>query len=468
MPTKSVFKVSIASLICAIGLNVAADGHKVYGPQPVTVSGYTGSKTNSVSYTGQMARHVLHNSLKKIVSKSDSTEASKAKMMEYYGKADGRSIVSPATKGAFVVSPASVDAISKGKDLRGKTYKGVITAFPDNMTGPEVVDFMIDKAANTNGGYDPLTGLDYTQLISKFLMGAVFYNQAVDNYLDEKLEADNKPNNKPYKDGAAYTGKEHVWDEAFGYFGAPAHALTLTPADVYNIAKQKEEAFGLADYNSDGEVDLYQEMTYAHAYYAAGFDKKGGTNYLESIMTAFIEGRQLITDANGAALTDGQRSQLKAYAKTIATNWEKVIAEAVFKYAGSTYKDLQKLQTIIESNGDASEAFRKYAKHWGELKGFSMALQVGGKDLGETAVKLNRMIGFSPVHLGGTQITGIDGYYNYTQGESETMGEYMIHMLKIQRLMADTYNLQAKANDQMAEMEGLVESLGESVSAEND
>ena len=80
-------------------------------------------------------------------------------------------------------------------------------------------------------------GYNYPQLISKFLMGASFYNQAVDNYLDEKLTAKNKPNDKPYKKGAYYTGKEHSWDEAFGYFGTPAHSLQLTPRQVYEIAK---------------------------------------------------------------------------------------------------------------------------------------------------------------------------------------------------------------------------------------
>ena len=117
--------------------------------------------------------------------------------------------------------------------------------------------------------------MDYTQLVSKFLMGAVTYNQAVDNYLDEKLEADNKPNNKPYKDGAAYTGKEHAWDEAFGYFGAPAHTLTISAQDVYNIAKQKDAT--VADWNYDGMVDLYNEMAFGHAYYASSFDKGGKT-----------------------------------------------------------------------------------------------------------------------------------------------------------------------------------------------
>ena len=42
-----------------------ADGH-VYGPFPMTLKGYSGDKKNSVSYTGQMARHVLHDSLKKL------------------------------------------------------------------------------------------------------------------------------------------------------------------------------------------------------------------------------------------------------------------------------------------------------------------------------------------------------------------------------------------------------------------
>jgi hypothetical protein len=67
----------------------------------------------------------------------------------------------------------------------------------------------------------------------------------------KSLKSDNKPNNKPYKDGAAYTRvKSMSWDEAFGYFGAPAHTLTLTAQNVYDIAKQKDAA--VADYNYDG------------------------------------------------------------------------------------------------------------------------------------------------------------------------------------------------------------------------
>ena len=50
-----------------------------------------------------------------------------------------------------------------------------------------------------------------------------------------------------------------------------------------------------ADYNKDGVVDLQTEMTYAHAYYASSYDKKGKTNYLKNVTSAFIDGRKLIT-----------------------------------------------------------------------------------------------------------------------------------------------------------------------------
>lgn len=447
-------------------------GHKHdtenYGPYPVTVKGYTGDKTNSVAYTGQMARHALQNSLKKLVGKSDGTsdKAYIEKLMSYYASKDaGRAIIDPASKGDFKVKQTTIDEISKKKNLKGKTYKGAINGFPGNMTGAELTEFWINKAAAKKGGYDALTGYDYTQLISKFLMGAVFYNQAVDNYLDEKLEADNKPNNKPYKDGAYYTGKEHAWDEAFGYFGAPAHAMSLGAKDAYGIAKKKD--LSIADANKDGVVDLITEMTYGHAYYAADADKSGKTDYLHNITEAFIDGRKLIASAKGEALTDSQRTELKGYADTIKKNWEQVIAEAAFKYAGSVYKDIKAMQADTEG-ANAQTNFRKYAKHWGELKGFALALQTSGKDLGETAVKLNRLIGYSPALLGSGQVVGIKADGSYDTSGKMTMNEYMGNMIKTQQLLANKFDLKAKKNDVSGEMANLIKSIGDSKSIEND
>ena len=69
-----------------------------YGPFPITVKGYTGTKTNSVSYTGQMARHVLHDSLKKLAStgSGEANPALEEEMMAYFsGSKKNKAIISP-------------------------------------------------------------------------------------------------------------------------------------------------------------------------------------------------------------------------------------------------------------------------------------------------------------------------------------------------------------------------------------
>ena len=76
---------------------VSANG-SVYGKFPVTLKDYKGGKTNSVSYGGQIARHVLHDSLKKLAGKGNgaSNPELKAQMMAYFkGAKSGHSILAP-------------------------------------------------------------------------------------------------------------------------------------------------------------------------------------------------------------------------------------------------------------------------------------------------------------------------------------------------------------------------------------
>ncbi len=461
---KTLLSIAVAASFVLSGQAQAGAHAEIYADFPITVKNYTGTKTHSEAYTGQIARHTLHNSAKKLVSKGASLEQIKA---YFSGKDEGRKIIDPVSKDGFPMLQTHVDKISKGKNLSGKAYKGLISGMPGSLTGAELLELMLEKAAATEKGFDPLTGYDYTQLFSKFAMGAVFYNQAVDNYLDEKLAADVNPNSKAYKEGKPYTGKEHVWDEAFGYFGAPAHTLALTAEEVYGIAKQKSDSFAKADHNGDGKVSLVTEMAYAHAYYAASFDKGGKTKYLHTIVQAFIDGRNLITSANGEALTDSQRSELRPYAQVIKTQWQRLIAEAVFKYAGSVYGDIEKLETIIAANGDVVKVYRTYAKHWGELKGFALALETGGVNLGETGVKMNRLLGYSPVLLGNTQVAAlVDG--EFVQSSSVSLSEYRVQMIKLQKLMIDDFAVEARNKDVTANLADLVDSLGQAMAAEND
>lgn len=325
---------------------------------------------------------------------------------------------------------------------------------------------MIKHAAQSEGGFDPTTGYNYPQLISKFTMGAVSYNQAVNNYLAGKLSVDNKPNSKPYKEGAYYTGKEHSWDEAFGYWGAAAHSLKLSAKQNYDVAKMKD--LSAADANGDGLVDLKSEYNFGHSYYAASFDKSGKTDYFNTVTQAFVDGRKIIANAKGENLTDAERSELVRLAEVIGTTWEKVIAEAVFKYAGSVYKDIDALKSDMDAGKDTSKTFAKYGKHWGELKGFALALQTGKRNLGETAVKLNRLTGFGPVLLNASQVIGMGSDGNYIKDEAQSWDEFQLHMIKIQKLMVNEFGIVAQANDQLDNMAALADKLGNSDSAEND
>ena len=465
--------VAAAALSMAVPITVTnADGHgnHVYGPYPVTLKGYSGDKTNSVSYTGQVGRQLLHNSLKKAVSSGASLDV----LNSYFNGSDNPlPLLDPKSSDSFKVDVTDINTVSK-TNLSGKAYKGVIAGWPGNMTGKEMLQSMIEMAA-ASGGYDGTHGYDYTQLISKFTMGGVFYHQACDNYLDEKMNADNKPNDKPYKDGAYYTGKEHSWDEAFGYWGAAAHGASMSPKQNYDIAKKKNMRD--ADANGDGVVNLRSEMNYAHAYYASGFDKGGKTNYFETITQAFIDGRQVIADANGEKLTDAQRSEVKGHARVVCSNWEKVIAEAVFKYAGSVYSNIEAVKATMGGNmwqvgGSAAKteheaAVKKYAKYWGELAGFSLSLHTSGINLGEVGVKMDRLVGMGPVMPDGTQVNGMaDGAYTVASGKS--MDNFAVHMLKLQKLMVEEFGVEAMNNDQLSGIANLTEVLGSSTGAEND
>lgn len=222
-----------SALVAATLISGAAMADQAYGPFPVTVKGYDGGKTNSVSYSGQIARHVLHDSLKKLAGKGDggnnAADVEALMLADFNGSEEDLAIIAPVSKDGFPVKQSTVSEISKGKNISGKFYNGAMPAWPGNKSGVDVALQMIKMAAASEQGYDPVSGMDWGQLISKFTLGAMAYNQAVDNYLDEKLDADNKPNDLPYSEGAHFTCKEHSWDGAFGHFGAAAHSVTLSP-----------------------------------------------------------------------------------------------------------------------------------------------------------------------------------------------------------------------------------------------
>ena len=134
---------------------VTASAGDKYADFPITVKGYTGDKTHSVSYGGQVARQVLQTSLMKLAYKGNGEANPEllSQMNAYYsGKDAGRAIIAPASKDGFPVAQTQVDQLSKGKNLAGKTYKGAVPGWPGNMTAVEVLNFMIEKASASDAG----------------------------------------------------------------------------------------------------------------------------------------------------------------------------------------------------------------------------------------------------------------------------------------------------------------------------
>ena len=127
------------------------------------------------------------------------------------------------------------------KQLKNKTAAGSGTADPtvqayyenlmdevDALSQTTTVDItdggpgqggVVQSTTNSSKKYlQNANGIEYTQLIEKGLMGAVFYNQICVVYTGSgKMDVDNTTPVDP-DNGKYYTVMEHHWDEAYGYF----------------------------------------------------------------------------------------------------------------------------------------------------------------------------------------------------------------------------------------------------------
>ena len=100
----------------------------------------------------------MHNSLKKIVSKgnpSDPTGGPGKKMLKYFEEKDkskSMAILDPKSSSKFPVKQKMVGEISTGSNLAGKSDKRKQVSWPNNMSGADVIRFMIKKQRFTSMG----------------------------------------------------------------------------------------------------------------------------------------------------------------------------------------------------------------------------------------------------------------------------------------------------------------------------
>jgi len=406
--------------------------------------------SDSVSYAGQTFRQVLIKSMNREMStiqdeiENDSAVFAagevRARLNLYYTfDSDSAGQLAHGVSTDPAPAQTSFDDISAGKDLRSKIagqdptgqhvdWNAVGVVGWGDALGPDALvaqwmdelDAMaVDFSAGTiptdpDGAAIPLwyvdaDGRDYQQLMEKFLLGAVNFSQAADDYLDDDIEGKGlRADNSTLEEGAPYTALEHAWDEGFGYWGGARDYLAYDDADISDSAAH--------DHDQDGSIDLLAEYNFGAAQNASkrdgGASSGAPTDFSKDTMTAFLSGRAIITAATGD-LSDADLAALQIQRDAVMEGWEKALAATAVHYINDTLQDL---------NDDVVE-FHTLSKHWSELKGFALALQ------------------FNPrMTLTDEQFAAIHAWI----GEAPALDSaYQANLIEARSLLASAYNFDA-------------------------
>ena len=262
-------------------------------------------------------------------------------------------------------------------------------------------------------------GLDYKQLVQKFLGGAIAYSQGADDYLDDDLEGKGlRSDNVAAVEGKGYSELEHAWDEGFGYFGAARDYSEYTDDEAAGKGGRSGWSEGYHDTDADGRIDLLTEYNFGHAVNAAKRDRDSSvaTDFSGSAMKALIEGRHIIASAQGALSAEQMDKLIDARNRALQA-WESAIGATVVHYINEVLVDMGKFDT-------ADYSFEDHAKHWSELKGFALAFQFSRFSSLTDAefVELHRKIGQAPV------LPGQSGVEDYKE-----------ELLAARQLLADSF-----------------------------
>lgn len=403
--------------------------------------------SSSVSYSGQTARHVLIADLTSFIKGmggaidsqdwEPTDEGDVVGALDFYfrfdGDADGGDAHGVATEPAS--KQATYDDISTQKDLVGKlagndpatdhvdwttNFGGwsdaSIAAHGGGIDTPEnlVIALFetleaealhrVEHGARTVDGealpvYVTAAGQDLSQLVQKFLLGAVAFHQGADDYLDSDVDSKGlKASNDDPGDGSAYTALENAWDEGFGYFGAARDYDRYSDNEIAGSADtdagDRADWNGYHDSDGDGAIDLKSEYNFGASVNAAkrdrGASEAAPTDYTKDVFEAFVAGRQLIADTAGA-LSPEQLATLEGHRDAIVEGWEKALAATAVHYINDSLQDLAKV-------GTADFELADLAKNWSELKGFALSFQFNPRSpLSDAAfAEFHALIGDAP------------------------------------------------------------------------
>lgn len=187
-------------------------------------------------------------------------------------------------------------------------------------------------------------GTDLKQMVEKVCMGAVFYDQAINNYLQLVPNDDNDV----ITPGEG-TDMEHHWDEAFGYFGAARDYASYTDDMIASPGEKDSDASGDIDPTSE-KCFYYSQTAAKRDLGSASFPEASQTDYTQTAIDNWLLGR--------AAISSIEYAERDIASAAVIDVWEKMIAATVIHYINDTRADLP---------GGASEDL---SKHWSEMVGY--------------------------------------------------------------------------------------------------
>ena len=195
----------------------ALAGPDVYGKFPVTLKGYKGSKTNTVSYTGQQARlakaYEVYNVLNRSLTSSTPVVAITMSELD--------AIIDDASSGLLTKIAENDSKWSLYNRIEVITdLNEILQTYCDNSATFAAGTAASEGVAGWAGSYQvDANGWEGDQQFAKMLIGALCLEQINYDYLTKMMDCaagetwctDNTDRTD------TYTQREHYYDEGFGY-----------------------------------------------------------------------------------------------------------------------------------------------------------------------------------------------------------------------------------------------------------
>ena len=210
-------------------------------------------------------------------------------------------------------------------------------ALADSLTNAQSVS--MNAAANGTAGYSgrrhfSANGLEYAQILEKGLYGAIFYDQMVDNYLrPTQAGAQNTKGNNSGQAGSDYatngTGRQHRFDEVFGYFGANP----LTYPNAANTSNGDGEFVANYTFDFSDEVETAMDV-----------------NVAQKLMDAFLFGRSALKAGEGTTASNESTNETyyNAARADIKLYSEIGLATAAYHYLNDAISDVNNADDLAK------------------------------------------------------------------------------------------------------------------------